>query len=107
MFRKSILIFILISSSLFSMSASTVQKADKEVLGCIKGLGERKIQLIINFRTKQTITSLDELLEIKGIGKATVKNIRNDIKKKTCTKINKNTSKKQKKQKHIKAISAK
>ena len=103
MFRKLILVLLLASTSLFSMSASMVQRVEKEELGCIKGIGIKRVQLIVEFRKNNTISSLDELLEIKGIGKGIIKNIRDDIQKKVCTKFTKSGSKKKQ---NIKAISA-
>ncbi len=83
------------------MSVSAVQSSSKEVLGCIKGLGVKRVQSLISYRTSHPLTSLDDLLNIKGIGKRTIENIRNDTKKKVCTNFNPNE--KSKKRKNIKA----
>jgi len=104
MFNKIIFLLILSLSFSWAMSASIVQTISKEELGCIKGLGIKRINLIINFRKTHTINSLDELLDIKGIGKATVRNIKEDREKKVCTNFNKSTVKKSnKKKKNIRA----
>lgn len=89
---------------LFSMSASMVQEASKEKLGCIKGLGVKRVEALVAYRKSDKIDSLEELLKIKGIGKATLKNIKNDVHKKVCTNLNKAVKKKvARKKKDIKA----
>ena len=81
----------------WAMSASTLQTISKEELGCIKGLGVKRVNLIIDFRRSHKINSLEDLLDIKGIGKGTVRNIEEDREKKVCTNFNKSTGKKRKK----------
>ena len=99
MFRKIMLVTILSLSFSWAMSASKLQTISKDNLGCIKGLGIKRVDLIISFRRSHTITSLDELLEIKGIGKGVLKNIKEDREKKVCTNFNKSRAKKSKKKK--------
>jgi len=103
MFGKIVLMGMLWSSFLFSMSATMVQNATKEKLGCIKGLGVKRLQSITTYRQKDTIDSLDELLNIKGIGKAILNNIKNDVQKKSCSVSEKKSSLKVKKKKSISA----
>jgi competence protein ComEA len=83
MIRGLTLISIL-TLGLFAMSATQLQTIDRDTLGCIKGIGEKRLNAIITYREKHQVTSLDELLEISGIGKKTIENIRNDVKKKSC-----------------------
>jgi len=97
MFSKIILVLMLSLSFSWAMSANMVQTISKEELGCIKGLGIKRVNLIIGFRKTHKINSLDELLDIKGIGKATVRNIKEDREKKVCTNFNKSTGNKKKK----------
>lgn len=85
MFRRIAISLIMVLSLSFSMSAVDIQKASKNKLGCIKGLGVKRVEAIILYRKKQPISSLDELLNIKGIGKVILKNITNNIQKKICT----------------------
>lgn len=95
---------MLILSLSFSMSASMVQTVEKEKLGCIKGLGIKRVHAIIAYRAKDRIDTLEELLNIKGIGKSTLQNIKNDRRKKVCTNMNPYVKKKvQRKKKNIKA----
>lgn len=75
----------IISSLSWSMSVSMLQTISPEKLGCIEGLGEKRLQAIVQYRNKHQLKSLEELLNIKGIGKATLKNIREYKTKKKCT----------------------
>jgi hypothetical protein len=104
MFRKIVLGLMLLSSFSFAMSASTVQTISKEKLGCIKGLGVKRVKAIVIYRKNNTIESLDELLSVKGIGKAILKNIKEDKEKKVCTRFDKKDKEKvENRKKDIKA----
>ena len=82
---KNIAISIILSSSLLlSMSVSQVNEATTEGLGCIKGIGVKKLQRIIEYKKENPIQALDDLLKIKGIGKVILKNIKEDVIKKSC-----------------------
>lgn len=93
---KIIFPLLLCSSVIFAMSASDVQKATAKELGCIKGLGDKRLKAIINYRQKNPIVKLEDLLNIRGIGKATINNIKENIKKKICLKDKKATNIQQK-----------
>ena len=84
MLKKIVLISLLFISYTFAMSASMVQQAPKSKLSCIKGIGVKRTNAIINYRKKDRIDTLDEMLNIRGIGKAILKNIKNDVQKKSC-----------------------
>jgi len=84
---------ILLSSLSWSMSVSMLQTISPEKLGCIKGLGEKRLHSIIVYREKNHLKSLEELLNVKGIGQATLKNIREYKTKKRCTTLNQETTK--------------
>lgn len=104
MFRKIVLALLVGSSFSFAMSANMVQSAEKEKLGCIKGLGVKRVKAIILYRENNPIKSLDELLNVKGIGKVILKNIKEDKKKKVCTSFNQEKRKKvENRKKDIKA----
>ena len=79
---KKILFFMAISLSL--LSALNVQKASKDELMCIKGIGEKKASAIMKYRKSHKLKSAQDLLEIKGFGKVLVKNVQKDIKSVTC-----------------------
>ena len=66
------------------LSAINVQKASKDDLMCIKGIGDKKASAIIKYRKSHTLKSAKDLLEIKGFGKALVKNVEKDIKAVAC-----------------------
>jgi competence protein ComEA len=70
--------------SLSLLSALNVQKASKDELMCIKGIGEKKASSIMKYRKSHKLKSAQDLLAIKGFGKALVKNVKNDIKSVAC-----------------------
>jgi len=71
------------------MSVSMLQTISPEKLGCIQGLGDKRLQAIVQYRKQHQLKSLEELLTIKGIGQATLKNIREYKTKKRCKTLNK------------------
>ncbi|CAA6816390.1 MAG: Late competence protein ComEA, DNA receptor [uncultured Sulfurovum sp.] len=79
---KKILFFMAISLSL--LSALNPQKASKDELMCIKGIGEKKAAAVIKYRKSNKLKSAEDLLNIKGFGKALVKNVQKDIKSVAC-----------------------
>jgi len=94
MFKKIVLGSVLLSSFLFSMSASMVQTISKEKLGCIKGLGVKRISAIVNFRKTHNLNNINELLQVKGIGKGLLQNIKEDKQKRKCTNVKSSKAKK-------------
>ena len=94
----------MMSSLLWPMSAVDVQSATKNTLGCIKGLGKKRVEALVSYRKTHTLNSLEELLEVKGIGKGILNNIKTDAHKKVCT--NFTTEKKPTGRKRKKEISA-
>jgi hypothetical protein len=104
MFRKIVLVWMTCSSLSVAMSVATVQTVKKEKLGCIKGLGVKRVEAIVRYRKTHTLESLDELLNVKGIGKGILENLKEDKKKKVCTPFNlKKKEKAEHKKKDIKA----
>ncbi len=103
---KHILLPIIITSSfLLSMSVEQVNRASKDELGCIKGIGVKKLQAIIDYKKNNHIENLDNLLKIKGIGKGILKNIKENIVKKSCgkNKLQSNSKKNNRPRKKINA----
>ena len=86
MFKKIVLSLIVTSSFLFSLSLSEINEASNDKLGCIKGVGVKKLEAIIEYKTSNELKSIDDLINVKGIGKVIIKNIKNDITKKSCKK---------------------
>jgi len=70
--------------SLSLLSALNLQMASKDDLMCIKGIGEKKANAILKFRKTGKLKTADDLLEVKGVGKALVKNIKNNTKSVAC-----------------------
>ena len=103
MFKKIVLTLLVVSSLSFAMSASTVQTVSKNKLGCIKGLGVKRVNAIVGYRKSHNLNALEELLNIKGIGKAILRNIKEDKEKKVCTHFDKEDVKKENKKKEISA----
>jgi len=82
--KRTILTLILSSTYIFAMSASEIKTADTKVLGCIKGVGAKRLNNILTYRKEHDISKLNDLLNISGIGKGILKNIEQDVKKKAC-----------------------
>ena len=81
MFKKIIIgLLLFVSTSLMAMSVSDLNKASKEELMAIKGIGEAKAEAIIKARTVEKFKSVDELVRVKGIGPMIVENIKKDVK---------------------------
>jgi len=91
---KKILVTLLLMFSF--ASALNVQKASKDELMCIKGIGEKKASAIMKYRKSHKLKSAKDLLEIKGFGKALVENVQKEIKSVACggKKSTKKTTKK-------------
>ncbi len=77
-------ILFMLAITLSFLSALNVQKASKDELMCIKGIGEKKASAIMKYRKSHKLKSAQDLLEIKGFGKALVKNVEKDIKSVAC-----------------------
>ena len=60
----------------FLFSSIDLQTASKSELICIKGIGIKKADAIIQYRKSNKITSADDLLKIKGFGKALVAKVK-------------------------------
>jgi len=78
--RRIIAILVLFVSMLFG--DIDLQNASKEELMSIKGIGEKKAEQIIEYRKKSTISSVDDLRNIKGFGDSNINSIKKEIKDK-------------------------
>lgn len=79
--RKS-LITLLLTLPLLCIAGETINinKADKEVLMSIKGVGEKRAEAIIAYRKKNgPFKSVDQLVEIAGLGQVFVDNNRDQL----------------------------
>jgi competence protein ComEA len=72
---KKILFFMTLSVS-FLFSAVNLQSASKDELMCIKGIGVKKADAIIQYRKSNKLKSADDLLNIKGFGKGLIEKVK-------------------------------
>jgi competence protein ComEA len=72
---RKLFIAVLLTVSLqgFAAEPVNINSADKAALMSVKGVGEVRAEAIINYREKNgPFKSVDQLIEVEGIGKATV-----------------------------------
>jgi competence protein ComEA len=81
-FMRYILLVIPLFGMLNAMGLSEINKATKDELMKIKGIGEAKANLIISSRP---FKSMQELDDVKGVGDVLLANIKSDIYKKSAT----------------------
>jgi competence protein ComEA len=63
-----------------AMAAVNINTATKEELTTLKGIGDKRAQEIINYRTKHgPFKTVDDLGKVPGIGPGILKQIRSDI----------------------------
>jgi len=87
MFKKVLgLVLVLGVTMAFGMTIKEVNKASKEELTQIKGIGDAKADAIIKARKESKFKTFDDLEKVKGVGPALVGNIKNDTKVKETAK---------------------
>ncbi|RXJ97913.1 DNA-binding protein [Arcobacter sp. CECT 8986] len=69
-----------ILSCVMLFAAMDFNKASKQELMSIKGIGQKKAQSIIDYRKSNKINSVEDLEKIKGFGKKLVNKIKNSTK---------------------------
>lgn len=82
MLVRLLVIFCFSFGVTFAMNLSQINKASKDELMKIKGIGEAKANLIISSRP---FKSMQELDDVKGVGDVLLANIKSDIYKKSAT----------------------
>lgn len=73
-------LLLFVGTSLLAMNVSELNKASKEELMAIKGIGEAKAEAIIKARKTEKFKSVDELERVKGVGPQIVENVKKDVK---------------------------
>ena len=73
---------VLATNLLFGMSVGEINKASKEDLVKIKGIGETKADAIIKQREVTPFSTMADVETVNGVGPALLKNIENDVYKK-------------------------
>jgi len=80
MFKRVLGLVLIFSVTMaFGMTIKEVNKASKEELVQIKGIGDAKADAIIKARKESKFKSFDDLEKVKGVGPALVDNIKNDV----------------------------
>ena len=97
MFKKIVAtVLVFATSAVFGMSVGQLNKASKEDLMQIKGIGEAKADAIIKHRKKSPFKTIADVEEVKGVGPALAGNIKNDVHQKAPDTKAKKSSKKEK-----------
>ena len=69
----------------FLVASIDINTASLEEFVELKGVGEKKARLIVDYRTKiGCFTNIEELIKIKGIGQKTISNNENTLKLGKC-----------------------
>jgi len=76
---KKLLLLVMFVCALFALD---INKAGVEEFSSIKGIGDKKAKAIVEYRKSLggKFKSIEDLLNVKGIGKKTLENIKNDVK---------------------------
>lgn len=77
--KKLVIVIVMTFGMLHAMSIGELNKASKDDLMAIKGIGDKKAETIIKARPYK---SFEDLLSVKGVGPALVENIKKDVKSK-------------------------
>ena len=101
MFKKIMMVLVILGSTSFGMSLSKLNSASKEELMQINGIGEVKAAAIMKERRKGKFKSFEDLSSrVEGVGEQTAANIKNDIKVgEKVKKVKKSSAKKSTKKK--------
>ncbi|MBD3807878.1 MAG: helix-hairpin-helix domain-containing protein [Epsilonproteobacteria bacterium] len=75
---KYVFTVLIFTNVIFAMSLNEVNRASKDELMEIKGIGDAKAQMLIKSRPFSHFSQIDKL---KGFGVSLMNNIKNDIKK--------------------------
>src|SRR5437016_12916231 len=81
-FMKKLLLILVMWFAIYgvAIAAVNINTATKEELTSLKGIGEKRAQEIINYRTKNgPFKSVDDLEKVPGIGPGIMKQIRSEV----------------------------
>jgi len=92
MLKKAVFGMLFLSLAVWGMTVSQVNRASKEDLMKIKGIGEKKAEAILKERKKKPFESFEDIEKIKGIGPVLVENIKKDVYGKSSDDPNKKSS---------------
>jgi len=76
--KKLLLVWLVAVTFLFANI--DLNSASKEQLTSIKGIGEKKAELILEYRKTHKINSASDLEHLKGFGPVLISNIKKNIK---------------------------
>lgn len=65
--------------SVQAMAGVNLNTANAQELESLRGIGAATAQKIIDYRSENTFDSVDEIMEVKGIGEKKFEAIRNDL----------------------------
>ena len=74
---KKLMLFLILFVALFAKV--DINKASIKELQSLDGIGYKKAKLIIEYRKKHKFEKLEEIMNIKGIGKKTFEKIKDEI----------------------------
>lgn len=78
--KKLLLFFVALLFSAFALAAVDINKASKDDLDKLPGIGPVKAQAIIDYRTKNgPFKSIEDLKNVNGIGDATFDKLKSEI----------------------------
>jgi len=78
--KLAFLVSLFFAFTLNAFAAVDINKASKEELNAVKGLGDKKSDAIIEYRKKNgPFKSAEDIEKVKGIGPGIMKQIANDI----------------------------
>ncbi len=75
--KKIFCLFAILSSILFS--AVNINTASQKELMSLSGIGETKAKAIIEYRNNTRFKKIEDIMEVKGIGKNIFDKIKKDI----------------------------
>lgn len=77
---KGLLLSIAVGTSVTALAVVDINKANIAELQQLKGIGAKKATDIVNYREAHgSFKSVDELINVKGIGKATLEKLRGEL----------------------------